>query len=212
MTQDKDFKALVRERMQRTGESYVTARRHLLGERGEPAPSVPTGWFITGQDNESYEFALAADVQHNGRPAAYLRYVDDGDGAQRWAAAMQYVQTTQYAGTRLRLSAAIRTEDVSEWAGLWLRADAAGKTLTIDNMRDPVRTVAGTTDWSRMECVIDIPHSTEAIGFGAMMGGTGRVLVADFQLDVVDESVPVTGGTRMNLGAPRNLDFSEGPG
>lgn len=30
VTADKDFKALVRERAQRTGESYMTARRHLL--------------------------------------------------------------------------------------------------------------------------------------------------------------------------------------
>ncbi len=38
MTADKDFKRLVRERAQRTGESYVTARRHLLRTGHEEAP------------------------------------------------------------------------------------------------------------------------------------------------------------------------------
>jgi bifunctional DNase/RNase len=38
MTADKDFKRLVRERATRTGESYVTARRHLLRRRHEEAP------------------------------------------------------------------------------------------------------------------------------------------------------------------------------
>lgn len=37
MTADKDFKRLVRRRAARTGESYVTARRHLLGRRQEEA-------------------------------------------------------------------------------------------------------------------------------------------------------------------------------
>jgi bifunctional DNase/RNase len=38
MTADKDFKRLVRERAARTGESYVTARRHLLRRRQEETP------------------------------------------------------------------------------------------------------------------------------------------------------------------------------
>lgn len=38
MTADKDFKRLVRERATRTGESYVTARRHLLRRRQEEIP------------------------------------------------------------------------------------------------------------------------------------------------------------------------------
>ena len=38
VTADKDFKRLVRERAQRTGESYVTARRHLLRTGHEEAP------------------------------------------------------------------------------------------------------------------------------------------------------------------------------
>jgi hypothetical protein len=37
MTADKDFKRLVRDRAARTGESYVTARRHLLaGDKRRP--------------------------------------------------------------------------------------------------------------------------------------------------------------------------------
>lgn len=37
MTADKDFKRLVRRRAERTGESYVTVRCHLLGRRQEEA-------------------------------------------------------------------------------------------------------------------------------------------------------------------------------
>lgn len=39
MTAQKNLKSLIRARMARTGESYTTARRHLLARRGEPAPT-----------------------------------------------------------------------------------------------------------------------------------------------------------------------------
>lgn len=42
MTDNKDFKRLVRERMDRTGESYTTARAHLAG--GNERPPAPNGY------------------------------------------------------------------------------------------------------------------------------------------------------------------------
>ena len=41
MTEQKSFKHLVRARMARTGESYSTARRHLVG--AAPSNTVRTG-------------------------------------------------------------------------------------------------------------------------------------------------------------------------
>jgi hypothetical protein len=40
MTKQRDLKQLVRERQNRTGESYVTALRHVRGERGSAVPVV----------------------------------------------------------------------------------------------------------------------------------------------------------------------------
>lgn len=41
MTQNKDFKKIIRARMRKTGESYTAARLHLLRRRGVPAPVRP---------------------------------------------------------------------------------------------------------------------------------------------------------------------------
>lgn len=38
MTQQRDLKRRIRDRMAKTGESYVTARLHVLADRPEPAP------------------------------------------------------------------------------------------------------------------------------------------------------------------------------
>src|SRR3954468_10198454 len=40
MTEQKHLKQLVRERMARTGESYTTARRHVVGRRGTPGATL----------------------------------------------------------------------------------------------------------------------------------------------------------------------------
>jgi len=41
MTRDADFKALIRQRMEKTGESYATARDHLLGDAAVGGSSEP---------------------------------------------------------------------------------------------------------------------------------------------------------------------------
>ncbi|MFB4278013.1 hypothetical protein ACBJ59_22165 [Nonomuraea sp. MTCD27] len=43
MTKQADFKRRVRERMAKTGESYATARSHLLAGQRQPAPAGPVG-------------------------------------------------------------------------------------------------------------------------------------------------------------------------
>lgn len=50
MTQQRDLKRRIRERMQKTGESYTTARAHVLAERPEPeapAPGTPGSMSVT---------------------------------------------------------------------------------------------------------------------------------------------------------------------
>jgi len=47
MPANKDFKRLVRGRMQKTGESYTTARAHLLSRRKPPATRVATPDYAT---------------------------------------------------------------------------------------------------------------------------------------------------------------------
>jgi hypothetical protein len=41
MPKNKDLKRLVRSRMQKTGESYTTARAHLIARRAAPEPATP---------------------------------------------------------------------------------------------------------------------------------------------------------------------------
>lgn len=54
MTQQKDFKRVVRARMQKTGESYTTARLHLVKKQDAPAPDYAA---LAGLSDESVKKA-----------------------------------------------------------------------------------------------------------------------------------------------------------
>jgi hypothetical protein len=54
MTQQKDFKRVVRARMQKTGESYTTARLHLVKNEEAPAPDYAS---LAGLSDESVKKA-----------------------------------------------------------------------------------------------------------------------------------------------------------
>lgn len=48
MTEHKHLKQLVRSRMQKTGESYATARRQVVRQAASPAPSLPSNQHLPG--------------------------------------------------------------------------------------------------------------------------------------------------------------------
>lgn len=67
MTVHKDFKRLVRERAQRTGESYAAARRSLLAKapQGSPPPIVRELWFTRATKGYSGKPAKPTGFEHH---------------------------------------------------------------------------------------------------------------------------------------------------
>ena len=91
MTSQKSFKARVRTRMEKTGESYTTARRHLINRTAEPA-------------------SAAAPSAHRRPPAAAAqteRIADDlirartGRGWAEWFALLDAAAATEWTHTRI---------------------------------------------------------------------------------------------------------------
>lgn len=84
MTDKKDFKKLVRERMAKTGESYTSARMHLL--RSGPWEQI----------DEETEASLAREVEARG-----IRVIHEASGA--WAARTdEYPDLVEHADTPKR--------------------------------------------------------------------------------------------------------------
>ncbi|HEU4717038.1 MAG TPA: hypothetical protein VFU15_04365 [Bacteroidia bacterium] len=164
----------------------------------------------------AYQYDMHIDATaHNGKNAATIRSLVPKPGGS--GGLVQIIRADQYLGKRVRMTAWMKSENVSNFAGLWLRVDQAapeGKNIVcFDNMRD--RPVKGTTGWTKYEIVFDVPPGATDIVFGAMLqGGTGQIWFDDFSFEVVDNSVPLTTETditpaRPLSSSPANLDFEK---
>ena len=92
-------------------------------------------------------------------------------------------------GKRLKFSAEIKTVDADS-AGLWLTGSAENWHVT-DGMYD--RLIKGSTGWSLENLVIDVPEDTRYVSFGLWMIGNGSCTMRNPKIEIVDQSVPVTG-------------------
>ncbi len=168
-------------------------------------------WLLTGSNPSAFSTGTSATSGQDGGPAAFLRGNVSTDG---FGTLMQMFSASKYEGQRVRLSASIRTENLKQAAGLWMRMDGTlGKMLSFDNMMD--RPITGTTEWKRYEVVLDAPVGTRNIAMGVLMVDSGLLYMDNVKIEVVPNTVPVTGMNQSDVNAitttkeaePKNLDF-----
>ena len=167
--------------------------------------AAPEGWHLAGSAPNDYETGISDGADDSS--AAYLKSVVDSP--RGFGTLMQTFSAVDYRGQRLRLSGAVRTNDVGAWAGLWMRIDGRGQErLGFDNMQD--RPILGSTDWNRYEVILDVPEQSEAIAFGVLLVGQGEVHLDDLRFEVVGQDVAVTGNETPGLRPePANLSFED---
>jgi len=173
---------------------------------------LPTGWFKAGDKPASYEMGVDKGAGQDGKNAATIKSIDKKISG--FGTLMQNCLPGKFLGKRVRMSGMMKTKDVSDWAGFWLRVDTkeGSKNMPFDNMHDGKkdRSVKGTTDWTKYEIVLDVPVSTENLGYGALISGTGQIWFDKLNFEVVDNSVPTTGLTdKPTNEEPANLDFEK---
>ncbi len=161
-------------------------------------------WSMSGMAPHEYVFESGTV---GGRPGATLRCIVSP--ATSFGAFSQAITASRYLTKRIRLSADLRTVDVTGWAGLWMRVDGQSfhEMLGFDNMEQ--RALTGTTDWQRHEIVLDIDPRAHTIIFGALLAGEGTLSVAAFAFEEVSLDVPTTGAGFTMPAEPANLGFTE---
>ncbi len=118
---------------------------------------------------------------------------------------MKFIDATPYKGKTIKLSALVKSENVSGWAGLWMRVDFSNKVLAFDNMRN--RAIKGSLDWQLYDIVVFVSEDAEYINYGFLLDGEGKVFAKDFTFSVVPDTTPETGIRKGRERAP--LSFEE---
>lgn len=180
-----------------------------MNEPSAPQPprasAPPPGWFVAGSSSEDYDTGTDTIVAYSGTRSGYIASRPSPRG---FGTLMQIFSAEPLRNTRQQLTAYIKTADVERSAALWMRADGPDdKTLALDNMDD--RPISGTRDWRPYRIVLDIPGNADAIAFGVLLQGPGRVWIDDIQIKPVGQDTPTTGSGYRLEPAPTNLDFEQ---
>lgn len=150
------------------------------------------GWFLSGSAAEKYVAFVDNSVAHEGSASGGLAAQTNVEGNE-FGALMQLVDARPHIGTRVRLSAHLRTAGVTTGAALWMRVDGVdGEVLSFDNMsrRGLIR---GDQPWSMVEVVLDVPSESKVISFGVLLKGEGMVWVDSVSLNPVLRHIATTG-------------------
>jgi transcriptional regulator with XRE-family HTH domain len=163
------------------------------------------GWYLAGSNPKSYKIGLDKSIYMTGSSSAFLESIDKD--IKGFGTLMQSCFADDYLGKRVKMTAYIKSNDVSEQAGMWLRVDSKeqGKVLGFDNMQD--RPIIGSKDWTKYEIILDVPEESASISFGVLLRGTGKIWFDDISFEIVDKMTETTGNRSQPNKKPTNLDF-----
>jgi hypothetical protein len=161
----------------------------LLTSNGiaQPASTI-VGWFPAGSKPQNYEMSIDASIKHSGKFSA--RVSNKGGAVDDFGTLMQAIEAEVYRGKRLRLSGWLKTADATS-AQMWMRVHTSPTRIVgFDNMDN--RPIKGTSEWQRYAIVLDIPIDATYIAFGALLFGTGKLWIDNFELSLVGGEIPST--------------------
>jgi hypothetical protein len=167
---------------------------------------VPRGWYLAGTKPAEYEAGVDPGQIYRGHDSAFLK--SKRPSVDGFGTLMQGINAEQYKGNTVRLSALVKSEEVTGWAGLWMRVDKGAEPLAFDNMQK--RPIIGTTGWQRYYVVLDVPKDATNIAFGILLSGPGQVWLNNTRFEIVGLDVPATGASQKTLpDKPVNLEFND---
>lgn len=155
-----------------------------------PAEPMVPGWGGgSGVKANAYHVGLDVTVAHSGSSSGHIAATSSSP--EGFGSITQLIKADNYRGKRVRYTAYIKTRGINAGgAGLWMRVDGNGAVLAFDNMQN--RAIAGTSDWTRVSIVLDVPTEAAGIAFGMLMTGPGDAWVDDASLEIVDTGVATT--------------------
>jgi len=158
----------------------------------------------------TYKLKVDSIVKHSGNNSLLIELV--GDKAVQSFGSGAYSIPGNYLGNQIELQAYLKFENVANGPiGLMLRIDGDGRTLRFDNMQQ--KNIQGTSDWTLYSVKLPLPEDAKTIFIGAILSGTGKLWVDDFQLliDGKDISEAKTKVLPVYL-ADKDTEFDKGSG
>ena len=140
---------------------------------------APKGWFNWGY-SIFYTTKIDSVVRHSGKYSILMEPIENSSFPSNYFGCIARSFPAKYIGDNITVKAFMRTEGVTKPIGLMLRIDNDWKTLQFDNMTQ--KGITGSEEWVEYSVTLPLPEEASYIYIGAMLTGTGKLWVDDFQL------------------------------
>ena len=150
-----------------------------------PDRHFPYFWNIWNQ-SPGFKFQIDSVEKNNGNYSLMIE--PDLTVGYRTFGAVAIVFRGTPIGEEIELKGFMKLENVSQgFAGLFLRIEGESGPLQFDNMRE--RNLHGTRDWVQYSIRLPLPEDAKIIYAGALLGGTGKLWIDDFQVFIDGKAV-----------------------
>lgn len=149
-----------------------------------------SGWTRTGLPAHEYEGNADMTTFAEGTTSGFFASTTEAEDPQAFGLLRQWFPADGYQGQRVRLTAQLKTEDVTGQTGLWTLQSAPGFE-NVDWMQEEL--ISGTTDWQPYSLVWDVPQNASTIELGLVLFGAGKVWIDDVYLELVEATTQISG-------------------
>ena len=158
---------------------------------------VPDGWSVntpttSGQpaDPGLYTGGVDRATPRQGVTSAFLSGTSSTSAT--FANLYQMVRADNYRGKRVLWSGWIRSWNIAPFrgppaggGGLWARVDGYTQSMGLASMLGYGTALWGTSGWQQVGIVLDIPSNAAVITVGALLSGSGDLLIDDLRLEII---------------------------
>ena len=173
----------------------MTASAAVAAAATPNGDTVPRAWLLYSPFPDAYRLRSDHAVVWQGSSSARIEIVLPDSSQRSFGGALQTIRADAYRSRRVRFSAIVKTRG-ADAATIAIGADdqngtqVTGKFMLVDERREfPVR---GSSGWTPLTMVIDIPDTAVALNYGAFLLGGGVLWVDTARLETVDATTPLT--------------------
>src|SRR5262249_20721206 len=147
-----------------------------------PAFQVPKEWLLRGSASKNYELRSDGEIVFSGNYSAVLSSHEKDIQPNLTGSAVQAVLAAPYVGTRVELSASLRSDGARPGAGsLWIYVTDPARVVIAYQIVPMARNIAP-GQWQRYAIVMDVPWHGEVMAFGFSLQGKGKLWADDVKL------------------------------
>lgn len=145
--------------------------------------TLPKDWFIWGK---GYDASIDNTVVHEGRNSIAICSTEKRTSNSYGS--IYYDIPANYEGKEIELKGYMKFDGVRDgYVGLMLSVLNSMTSLGYNDMKQ--ENIQGTSDWTQYTVKLPFPKNAKTISIGAVLTGTGKVWVDDFQLLIDNEDI-----------------------